>query len=118
MDGDEIGLAEQIVLGGIWDAGLAAFLGGQVLAPGDDLHAKGLRDIRGAGAELAQSENAERHAFEIKADGGLPRCAGTQPRVLVADMPRQFAHPPDRDAGGWIPDRASAEQSDAPRLCR
>ena len=39
-------------------------------------------------------------------------------RVLVADVPRQFEHQPDCDAGGRIAERAGAAHSDAARLGR
>ena len=115
---DEVGLAEQIVLAHIADAGLLAFLRRQVLAPGNHLHAEGLSDGRGAGAELAEAKNAQGHAFEIGADGGLPLGAGVQPRVLVADMAGQFEHQPDGDAGSRTAERAGAADRDAARLGR
>src|SRR4029077_8040751 len=45
---------------------------GEVLAPGDDLHAEGLADRADLGAELAEAEQAERLALEAGADRRLP----------------------------------------------
>ena len=59
MNGDEIRLAEQVLLADVVDARLLAFLRREVLAPGDDLHAERLGDLGGAGAELAEAEDAE-----------------------------------------------------------
>ena len=118
VDGDEVRLAEQIVLADIADAGCLAFLRRQVLAPGDDLHAERLGDVGGSRAELAEAEDAKRHAVEIGADGGLPGGAGVQPRILVTDVPRQFEHEADGDAGGRAAERARAADHDAARLRR
>ena len=118
VDGDEVGLAEQVVLGDVADASLLAFLRREVLAPGDHLHAERLGDVGGTGAELAEPEHAERHAFEVGPDGRLPHCAGVQPRVLVADVAGQFEHQPDGDAGGRAAERAGAADRDAARLGR
>ena len=72
VDGDEVGLPEQVLLAHVVDADLLALLGREVLAPGDDLHAERLADLGGAGAELAEAEDAERHALEVGPDRGLP----------------------------------------------
>jgi hypothetical protein len=43
MDGDDIGLREQFLLAGITDPDFLAALRRQVRAPGDHVHAEGLR---------------------------------------------------------------------------
>ena len=47
-------------------------LGGQVLAPGDRLHAEGEPDPRDRAAEPAEAEEADRLAGDAMADPGLP----------------------------------------------
>src|SRR5262249_2645932 len=93
-----------------------AFLGRQVLAPGDDLHPERLGNFGGAGAELAEAEDAERQAFEVHADRGLPRHASLHPRVLVADAPGQFEHQADGDARGRAAHGGSTANHDATLL--
>ena len=66
VNGDEVGLAEQVLLAHVVDAGFLALLRRQVLAPGDHLHAERLGDAGGAGAELAEAEDAERQAVEVE----------------------------------------------------
>ena len=88
------------------------------MAPGDHLHAERPGDIGGARAELAEAEDAERHAFEVRADRALPARSGVQPGVLVADVARQLEHQPDGDAGGRAAERARAADHDAARLRR
>src|SRR5262245_14939868 len=116
VDGDEVRLAEQLLLAHVTDTGLLALLRRQVLAPGDDPHAERLRDLGRAGAELAEAENAEGQAFEIKADRGLPRHAGLHSRVLVADATGQLEHQADGDAGSRAAGRWRAADHDAALL--
>ena len=68
---------------------------------------KALAIFGGVQAELAETEDAERHAFEVGTDRGLPGRAGMQPGVLVADMAGQFEHQADGDAGGRAAERAA-----------
>ena len=112
------GLPEQVLLAHVVDAGLLALLRGEVLAPGDDLHAERLGDGGGADAELAEAEHAEREAVEVDADGGLPRLAGLHARVLVADAPGQLEHQADGDAGRRIAHRRRAADHHAALLGR
>src|SRR4051794_11489134 len=116
VNGDEVGLPEQVVFAHIVDPDLLALLRRQVLAPGDHLHSERLGDLGGAGAELAEAQYAQRHAVEIHADRGLPWHAGLHPRVLVADAPGQLEHQADGDAGGRISRRRRAADHDAALL--
>src|SRR5262245_33326030 len=100
MDADEVRLPEQVLLADVVDARLLALLGREVLAPGDRLHAERLADHGGAGAELAEAEDAERGALELRPDGALPGLAGLEAGILVADMAGQVEHQTDGDAGG------------------
>src|SRR6266508_4632857 len=83
VDADEIRLPEQVLLAHVVDARLLALLGREVRAPGNDFHAERLADRRSAGAELAEAEDAERGALELRADGALPGLTGLEARVLV-----------------------------------
>ena len=56
MNGDDVGIAEQIVLGDVVDARFLRLFRRQVLAPGDRPSCQGLGDRRDALAELAQAE--------------------------------------------------------------
>src|SRR5262245_57714215 len=98
MDADEIGLPEQVLLAGIVDARLLALLWREVLAPGDRLHAERLADHGGAGAKLAEPEDAQRRALELRPDGALPGLAGFETGVLVADMAGELEHQADGNA--------------------
>ena len=90
MDGDDVGGGEQFLLGGVADADFLAFLGRQVRAPGDHVHAERLRQLRHLGAELAEAEHAERPALDLHADEFLQGFAGMHARVLAADIAGQF----------------------------
>ena len=116
MNADDVGGCEQLVLGGITDAGLFAGLAGQIGAPGDDLHAECLADARDLPAEFAEADDAERLALDILAERDLPAFAGFHPRVLEADLAGQFQHQPDREPGRGIADRTGAADGDATRL--
>ena len=61
---------------------------GEVLAPGDHLHAEGGADLADLGAEIAEPEDAERLALQIEAERGLPAAAGPHGVELLAQMPR------------------------------
>src|SRR6516165_1053552 len=113
MNGDEVGLAEKLLLARVVDADLLALLRCQILAPGDDLHPERLGDLGGARAELAEAEDAEGQTLQIHADRGLPRHAGLHPRVLVADVTGQFEHQPNGNARGRIAQRRGAADDDA-----
>ena len=72
MDGQNIGLPEQLVLGDPrgTDRGSTAWL--QVLAPGDDVHAKRQSNARDLAADVAQAQHAEDSSREFLADRRLP----------------------------------------------
>ncbi len=106
MDGDEIRVAEKVVLGNVVRARGLGFLFGQVLAPGDSLHAEGLADRGRTLAKLAKAEDAEREAFEVASDRRLPRRAAFQPCILETDSARKLQHQAEGDAGGRAAGRA------------
>src|SRR5262249_6836856 len=113
VDGDEICVAEKIVLGDVISAcGFGLFFG-QVLAPGNGLHAEGLADCCRALAELAETKDAEREAFEVTSDRRLPRRAGFQPSIFKADPAGEFQHQAEGDPSGWAADRAGPADRDA-----
>ena len=113
MNGDEIGLAEKLLLTHVVDPDLLALLRRQILAPGDDLHPERLGDLGGARAELAEAEDAQGQALEVHADRRLPRHARLHPRVLVADATGQFEHQPNGDGRGRTAHRGRAADHDA-----
>ena len=68
------------------DADLGGALVGEVLAPGDDVHAEGLPDAGDLAAQPAEADDAEPGAGEVGADGLLP-AAGADGGVLLRDVP-------------------------------
>ena len=113
VDGDDVGVGEQLILGRIGHACGGAGLRRQVLAPCDHIHAERLGNCRDFLAELAETDDAKRHAFDILSHGGLPQLARMHARILEADFPRQFQHQPDGEARGGIADAARAAHRDA-----
>ena len=88
MDGEHVGAREQLVLGDERRAGGLGALGGEILAPGQDLHAEGAPDRRHARPEPAEPEDRERPAVQRRADGLLP-AALAHALVLLRDVPHQ-----------------------------
>ena len=72
MDGDEIGAREQLVLGYPPRPDLGRARLGQVLAPGQEVHAERLAEARDLGADVAEPDDAERGAMQIAPDPDLP----------------------------------------------
>src|SRR5262249_40787977 len=72
MHRENVGAAEQLVLLRPLDAPPPAPPYGQVLAPGDRLHAKGDPDAGDRAAEAAETQQAQRLAGDAVADAGLP----------------------------------------------
>src|SRR5882757_4488805 len=75
-----VGAAEQFVLLDPLDTLLCGLLRGQVLAPGDRLHAEGEADPRDRAAEPPEAQKAEGLPSDAMADAGLPP---TLPHKLV-----------------------------------
>ena len=82
MHRENVGAAEQLVLLDPLDALLRGLLGGQVLAPGDRLHAKGEPDAGDRAAEAAEAQQAERLAGDAVADPGLPSALAHKLMIL------------------------------------
>ena len=72
MDGDNIRLPEQLVLRDQLGADFSRALGGEILAPGDHLHAEGVADPRYRAADVAETHNSERPADHVITDRLLP----------------------------------------------
>ena len=68
------------------DADLGGALVGEVLAPGDDVHAERLPDPGDLRPEPAEPDHAERGAGEVGADRLLP-AAGADRGVLLRQVP-------------------------------
>ncbi|MNT23477.1 hypothetical protein D3C72_1588960 [compost metagenome] len=77
MEGQEVGLSDQILDGQQADAELGAALGGDEGVVGRDLHAGGLGDGRDMRADAAEADHAEGLAEELHAHvlGALPLAA-------------------------------------------
>ncbi len=77
--GDEVGALQQLFLRpGERGADLPRPFLGEVLAPGDHLHAEGPAHLRDPAADLAQAQQAERPAVQVGAEGGLPGAVPAQ----------------------------------------
>ncbi len=114
VDGHDVGRPEQLLLGsGLIDAGLLAALGGEVLAPGDDLHAHRLGDLGHPGAKPAEPDHAERLALDVGAERALPEGAPLHALALLADMAGEFQHQADGDGRGRAADGGGAAGDDA-----
>src|SRR3546814_440526 len=72
VGGDEVGRAERRLLADGRAALGGRLLGGQVLAPGDRVHAEGLAIAGDQAAEAAEPDDAERRAVEVAAEADLP----------------------------------------------
>src|SRR5260370_36415640 len=82
MHRQDIGTAEQFVLLDPLDALRGRFLGRQILAPGDCLHAESEADPGDAAAEPAETQEAQRLAGEAMADPRLPTALAHEGVVL------------------------------------
>ena len=113
MNADHVRGREQLFLREIADANFGAAFLRQILAPGVDLHPERQRDRSDSGAEPAQADDAHRQAFGVEPHGDLPGRAGFEPRVLEADLAREFQHQADRQRRGRIAEPASAANDNA-----
>ena len=118
MNGDEIGFLEQVGLGRVFDAQFGACFRLQVLTPGNDLHAEGLRHLGDACAEIAEPDDAERVLKQVGADGRLPGLAGLHAGILDADVAGEVEHQPDREFRGRMLGTLGAADDDAALLRR
>src|SRR3954469_19982192 len=83
-----VGATEQLILFDPFDALRGGFLGRQVLAPGDRLHAEGEPDPRPRATEPAEPQQSQRLARDAMADMGLP-AAVAHDRVILGDAARR-----------------------------
>jgi hypothetical protein len=84
MDGQDVGLAEQFVLGHVGCPELFGGLRGQVRAPRDDVHTERLAYPRHSRADPAQAQHAQHRSAQLPADGCLPSTAADR-EALVDD---------------------------------
>src|SRR3954469_12486376 len=112
VDGHDVRGGEQLVLLDATDADLGGALVGEVLAPGDDVHAEGDADAGDLGTEPAESDDAESPAREVAADGLLP-ATDAHGGVLLRDVAegREDEAPGELGGGGRL--RAGAADGDA-----
>src|SRR4051812_20837322 len=108
MNAQEIRLAEQILLRHQRGATGLGGLRGEILAPGDQLHAERLADLAHLGAELAEAEQTESLAAKLDAQRRLPWHALLHAVVLVADLARELEHDADCKLGRRLSGGAGA----------
>ena len=72
MDADDVRVPKDLVLRDKLGAHLSGACGREVLAPGDDVHAKGLADARDRAPDVAEPEKAQRLSTKILANAALP----------------------------------------------
>ena len=101
MHREHVGLPEQLVLLDPLDPLLGGLLGGQVLAPGDRLHAEGDADARHRAAEPAEAEAANGLAGHAVADTGLPAALAHE-RVVLGDTPGRAEDEAPGELGGVL----------------
>src|SRR5579862_3284461 len=101
MHREDVGAAEQLVLLDALDPLRGGLLGGQVLAPGDRLHAEGEADPADRAAEPAETQEAQRLAGDAVADAGLPAALAHQ-RVIFRDAAGRPENEPPSQLGGVL----------------
>src|SRR5713101_8724721 len=103
MDRDDIRLVEQYLLADESRAGGPGLLFGQVLAPGDHLHAEGETDARDLSSDIAQPDDPKAFASQVRAEARLPS-AGPQREGLPVYAPhaRQDKRPGELDGRSGI----------------
>ncbi len=101
VDGDDVGLLEELVEADQADAELRRARGGDVRVVGHDVHLEGLQPLRHQHADLAEPHHAEGLAREL--DAGEPRAvpaSGAQRGVGRRDPPGGGEHQADGVLGG------------------
>src|ERR1700676_4474863 len=86
MHRENVGAAKQFVLLDPLDALLGGLLGGQILAPGDRLHAEGEPDPGDRAAAAAGAQEADRLPRHASPDAGLP-AARAHELMILGDAP-------------------------------
>ena len=112
VNGDDVGTAEQVVLGGVFDTRLSTLVRRQILAPGAYPHAECLRHLGDTETELAETDDTEREPFEVSAERHLPWLTRFHAPVLEADPPRQLKD----QAEGAAPSAAKAPEQPIEKL--
>ena len=98
---DEIGLGEQSVEIGLFDAEFDRALGGQEGVEGDDLHAEAEGALGDDAADIAAADQAERLRGQLDAHEVVLRpFARLRQRVRFGDLAREREHHRDRVLGG------------------
>src|SRR5262249_30029963 len=82
MHREDVRAPEQLILLDAFDALGRSVFWGQVLAPGDTLHAKGETDAGDCAAEAAEAQQAQRLAGDAVADPGLPSALAQELMIL------------------------------------
>ncbi|EPD60421.1 hypothetical protein HMPREF1211_05170 [Streptomyces sp. HGB0020] len=117
VDRDEVAARQQLLLGGReLDAHLVGVLLGEVVAPGADVHAEGEAHVGDPAADLAEAEQAEPAAVQIRAHRLLPGPAGAQGVVLLDDAAGQAQEQGPGQFDGRGRDARRAAHGDAVRL--
>src|SRR3954468_14884850 len=100
MDRQEIRLPEQILLRHQRGAAGFRLFFGEILAPGNQVHADGFADPTDLAAKLAEAEKPQRFAGELDAERRLPEHTRLHAVVLVTDLARKLEHDADGKLGG------------------
>ena len=78
---------------------LLAPLRGEILAPGDDVHAESLCHLRDALAEIAEPDQTEGMSKKVGPHRRLPGLAGLHAGILFTDVAGEIDHQSDREFG-------------------
>lgn len=117
MDGDEVGGAEQVLLGGgEFDTDLVGALPGEVLAPATHPHAEGEPDLRHPAADLPEAQQAEPAAVQVGSHRLLPGAALPQRVALLDDAAGQAQQQGPGQFDGWRRRGGRTAHGDAVRL--
>src|SRR5690242_1899023 len=95
MDADHVGAPEKLVLVHALGPTFSCAFRGEVLAPGDRLHADGGANAGDLGAQVAKADDAERAPVKVEANSRLPTPAGTHGMELLAQMAGKRQHERD-----------------------
>ena len=112
MDADEVRGGQQLVLRDHAHADRLAALRGQVLAPGDDVHAESQAQPGDPATEPAQPDDSESRSVQVGSHGGHP-APGSHAGQLGGKVTSRGEDQSPRQLGRSVGDPASAADDDA-----
>src|ERR1700740_785504 len=101
MHGDDVRGTEKLLLRHQCRTVFGGFLAGQILTPGDYLHAKGETDTRDAGADSPEPNDAKRLALQTDTKRLLPM-TGAHRLGLGHDVARARQDQAPRQFDRWV----------------